>query len=723
MHQFPNFVGRGSILATALAIAAAMPAATGFGQSLTLTEVTRFNLNAVMAAASGTAAGSPPNPSYIGNNPSAVAWNGSRLFVAGLNNGATGTNSQNTGIIEVLNTSTTGIVTSSAVQYGSRFGFFATPSQRGYTGLAMQNNRLFAALDTNVVQPNALSGYDISTQTTGTLWSVSGRGNGGVAIDPGFVVGGTSQGGAGVGWATWGDGVVGSANRRGLNDPATGATIYSFSATGSAPAGMQWPATTNAVNGRDITFDPRTGDVYGRYTDLVSKAVRSGSNATTAQSVIWDPGDGAIAIGQNIEFMSNTTAAGDLLVFNQKDGFSGGTFTDYVRLSDTNGTVQSATWNFLGGTSPTSTAGYYDFAYDTTSQTLAVVDASNLRVSIFRFGAPAPDTQLTWSADGGFTSGGTGTWDNNPSPTNWIGAYGATAWQAQANALFTGTATPNPTVTVAAGGVSVGRGLSFATSGYTIAPTDETSAITLTGSTSSLNNIFVGTGSASITTNVAATSGLSKSGAGTLLLGGTVSGGTTFVNNGALVMAPTAAIGSPSITVLATGTFDVSQVAGGYAVQTAQAIAGAGTVTGSVTLGSAATVSPGSNLGTLTVTDGVTLGAGGTYNWQMLSGTGVAGTAWDLLTVGGPLTIAATSATPFTIALWTLSGTGPDVNGPAANFDSAQSYTWTIASAAGGINGFSADRFRVSPAPPTARRASPTPSAPAPSAWRRAATI
>jgi autotransporter-associated beta strand protein len=551
----------------------------------------------------------------------------------------------------------------------------------------MQGNRVFAAFDTGSVQANALRGYDVSASgSANLLWSGSGRGGAGVAIDPGYVVSGSSQGGSGVGWGTFGDGVVGSSTRRALNDPATGASIYGFNSgtTAPVPAGFIW---NTGGTPRDLAFDPDTGDLYGRASDAVWKAVRSGSNSAGTPSAIFDAGDATIAAGQNIAFMSNTSAAGDLLAFNLKDGFSGGTFQDYVRLSDTSGAVQSTTWNFLGGTSPTSVAGYYDFAYDPTSQTLAVVDASNLRVSIFGFGAPAPDTQLTWAADG-VNSGGTGTWDT--SSTTWIGAYGPSVWQPQANALFSGTS--GGTVTVAAGGVSVGRGLSFSANGYTVTG----DAISLTGSTASTNNLFVGTGlSATVNSNLAATSGLSKSGAGTLVVGGTISGGTVFVNNGTLSAAPTAAITASGISVLSTGTFDVTQLAGGYVVPGGQSLAGAGLVSGTVTMSSGATLSPGSNLGTLTVGGGLTFNGGGNYNWQIVSGSGSAGSSWDLASVGGALTIASTTASPFKINLWSLSGTSPDVNGNAANFDSTQNYTWTIVTATGGISGFAADKFRV----------------------------
>ncbi|MEI6506269.1 MAG: hypothetical protein WCO90_10390, partial [Planctomycetota bacterium] len=594
-----NRVGFAVIAGTLMAVAPA------FGQ-LQLTELTRFNLNAAMTPTTGTGGTGPNNPLYIGNNPSAVAWNGSRLFVAGINNGAVPTASGTfSGIVEVLNTNTTGIVASTSVQYGTRFGFLSTPNQRGYSGLAMQGTRVFAAFDTGSVQANALRGYDVSASgSANLLWSGSGRGGAGVAIDPGYVVSGSNQGGSGGGWGTFGDGVAGSSTRRAVNDPTTGASIYGFNSGTSAPVAPGFIWNTGGTP-RDLAFDPDTGDLYGRSSDAVWKAVRTGSNSAGTPSAIFDAGDATVALGQNIAFMSNTTAGGDLLAFNLRDGFSGGTFQDYVRLSDTSGAVQSTTWNFLGGTSPTSVTGFYDFAYDITSQTLAVVDASNLRVSIFGFGAPAPDTQLTWAADG-VNSGGTGTWDT--SSTTWIGAYGPSAWQPQANALFSGTS--GGTVTVAAGGVSVGRGLSFSANGYTVAG----NAISLTGTTASTNNLFVGTGlSATVNSNLAATSGLSKSGAGTLVVGGTISGGTVFVNNGTLTAAPTAAITASGISVLATGTFDVTQLVGGYVVPGGQSLAGAGLVSGTVTMSSGATLSPGSNLGTLTVGGGLTFNSVGNY--------------------------------------------------------------------------------------------------------------
>jgi autotransporter-associated beta strand protein len=124
---------------------------------------------------------------------------------------------------------------------------------------------------------------------------------------------------------------------------------------------------------------------------------------------------------------------------------------------------------------------------------------------------------------------------------------------------------------------------------------------------------------------------------------------------------------------------------------------GGGTVVGAMSVGAGATVSPGMSPGTLAITDAVTLGSGGNYTWQMLSATGAAGAAesWDLLDVGSTLSIASTSADPFKVNLWTLSGVSPDVSGSAANFDAGQNFTWKIATAAGGISGFAANKFLI----------------------------
>ena len=175
-----------------------------------------------------------------------------------------------------------------------------------------------------------------------------------------------------------------------------------------------------------------------------------------------------------------------------------------------------------------------------------------------------------------------------------------------------------------------------------------------------------------------------KTGAGTLILtaNNTYTGDTT-VSAG---------------TLLVNGALSTGTAAGTTTVAAGATLAGTGTIGSATTIQSGATLSPGASPGTLTFTQGVVWSAGGDYNWQMLSATGTAGlaSAWDLASIGGTLAISSTSVDPFKINLWTLSGTGPDVSGPAANFSAAQNGSWKIASAAGGITGFAADKFLIS---------------------------
>ncbi|MEI6657979.1 MAG: autotransporter-associated beta strand repeat-containing protein, partial [Planctomycetota bacterium] len=199
--------------------------------------------------------------------------------------------------------------------------------------------------------------------------------------------------------------------------------------------------------------------------------------------------------------------------------------------------------------------------------------------------------------------------------------------------------------------------------------------------------------------------GLIKTGAGTLTLTSSANYtlGTT-VNGGTLSLGSNASLASSSFVSVAAGaTFDVRSVPGGFTVAPTQSVAGLGTVAGSMTVGGGATVAPGTapgtSIGTLTVSQNVTMGSGGNYNWQMLSGTGTAGTSasWDLLAASGTLAIASTALDPFKINLWTLvsTSTAGDVSGSASNFNPAQNYTWKIASATGGISGFAANKFLV----------------------------
>jgi fibronectin-binding autotransporter adhesin len=178
--------------------------------------------------------------------------------------------------------------------------------------------------------------------------------------------------------------------------------------------------------------------------------------------------------------------------------------------------------------------------------------------------------------------------------------------------------------------------------------------------------------------NISGTGSLRMLGSGkTTLSGSNTYTGATTVADGKLVV-------------------DGSISASAVTVQSGGTLAGSGSV-GALTILDGATLSPGNSPGNLGVAGDVIWNGGGNYNWQIYDTALLAGTGWDLVTIGGgalDLT-SLTSANKFNLNLWSLSGIAPDADGNALNFDNAQNYTWTILTAATGINGFAADKFNI----------------------------
>ena len=189
---------------------------------------------------------------------------------------------------------------------------------------------------------------------------------------------------------------------------------------------------------------------------------------------------------------------------------------------------------------------------------------------------------------------------------------------------------------------------------------------------------------------------ITGSGRTTLSGAGTYSGDTGILSPGTLAIGSGNAVaGSFRVNTAADGTFDVTAVPGGYAVPGSQTVAGGGFVDGDIAFGGGATVSPGVGRGTLTLLDAVTLGTGGNYNWQVDDASGVAGLpdSYDLLSIGGPLSITATAQNPFVVNLWSVQTDG--ASAPALGFDPAVSSTLTLATATGGISGFAPNKFAI----------------------------
>ena len=386
-----------------------------------LYEVARFNLNST----SGTA-----NPEFIGSNPIAVGWNGSKLYVAGFNGAATGGTSA---IIEITNVAS-GLATGGFITptYSSRFGVLATAATRGYTGLSMQGNQLAASWDNGSNSPNGIQMFSASTNTQSWNLSATGtntgnigttRGFAGPDFDPGYL--GNPSAGSGLGWVTQGVG------RRLLNNPSSGLPIY-VSATNSSliatypsvelgmvinPDASVLGATTSW---RDMAFDPATGNLYLRNQFGVVATNRTGANtdvnplnSTAGQSGYIYVNSGTLSsnnVGVTIGYMNAITSstfnaftnsfAGDLLVFNDRGSTANGqSWTNVIKFSTPTGTPVTPNWTFLA--TPLTSNGAYDYEWDQATQTLAVVDYANRNVSIFSTAVPEPSTWAMLVIGGG----------------------------------------------------------------------------------------------------------------------------------------------------------------------------------------------------------------------------------------------------------------------------------------------------------------------------------
>lgn len=191
-------------------------------------------------------------------------------------------------------------------------------------------------------------------------------------------------------------------------------------------------------------------------------------------------------------------------------------------------------------------------------------------------------------------------------------------------------------------------------------------------------------------------SGFTKTGAGTLsLAGANAFSGAITVSTGTLALgALNALAGATAITLRSGSILDVSSVSG-FTLGAAQTLAGSGSLQGD--LSSGGTLSPGQSPGVLTIHGDATWLSGGNYNWQIVDADAGAGSGWDTLVIDGTLDLGhLTSAAPYQLNLWSLAAITPaDLNGEVPDFLNSQNYSWPIATAAGGIQGFDPAGFHI----------------------------
>jgi autotransporter-associated beta strand protein len=191
-----------------------------------------------------------------------------------------------------------------------------------------------------------------------------------------------------------------------------------------------------------------------------------------------------------------------------------------------------------------------------------------------------------------------------------------------------------------------------------------------------------GLGDLNVGSQISGAGAMTKVGSGTLTFNGsnTFTGGVT-VNGGKVIANNTS--GS------ATGTGNVTVNSG--------ILGGSGTISGSTSLASGGRIAAGgvsgaAQIGTLT-SGNQTWNGGAFMDWQISDATGTAGTAWDLLSVNGTLSLGATELNKFTIDITSLTPVGNVGN--ANNFDGNNVYEWLLVQTTGGITGFNANAFDV----------------------------
>jgi autotransporter-associated beta strand protein len=119
-------------------------------------------------------------------------------------------------------------------------------------------------------------------------------------------------------------------------------------------------------------------------------------------------------------------------------------------------------------------------------------------------------------------------------------------------------------------------------------------------------------------------------------------------------------------------------------------------VFGSVNMNDGGRFSPGNSPGTATIGGDFALGAGSRYDFELNQANNTAGDGHaDFLSINGVLSFDAgtTANSVFTLGLSTLNSSG--VAAALPDFDASHPYTFTLASAAGGITGFAPEEVAI----------------------------
>lgn len=331
-------------------------AVSASADTVRLVEVMRTNVS----AATGVG-----NAWFIGKNVSAVAWDGTDLYVGGQSFDASGS-----AIAKVR--PQVGSTSGSYLLSGA-FGTQATTGTRGVQDISVRasDGLVGVATDFGSNNVNGIRIFNSAGAAQGNS-SFANRGNG-VHFDP--VDGRLTALGLGSGrvfkfndnGSTYNDGVKNW-------DSAAGPIIF-----------------LNSSTHRDLTMDA-SGNLVYRPNNAIHRANRNPDGLSYAAASVVRPNAIDNVNGQNIEHINGGGSLfSDFNLFSDRVAVtSGQALANVVKGITSGGAAVTLEFDFLDafGDAPTGN-GFYDFSYHAASQTVAVSDFAANQVYIFRV-VPAP---------------------------------------------------------------------------------------------------------------------------------------------------------------------------------------------------------------------------------------------------------------------------------------------------------------------------------------------
>ena len=378
------------------------------------------------------------------------------------------------------------------------------------------------------------------------------------------------------------------------NDLALGAAGGGLTLTN---AGIFEASGTITLNGRAITLQAGGGDLM-----VDSGYTLSQTNAIVGTGGLTLSGAGTLILGGTNTYSGGTVVQSGTLQLGAASAFPGYALTISGGRFDQNGNaITVTTLNGSGGTltnaglaitSGGSFAGAIvgGGALTNTSGALTLSGANSYSSGTLISGGTLNINNANALGAGTFTIAGGTMLDNTSGAPLTNASNNAMAW----NGPFTYNGTTN--LNLGTGHVTLSNSLT----------------VTNTANTLTVGGV-IGDGGSGYS--------LTKAGAGTMVLSGanTYSGGTV-INAGTLALSGSGSVGTGNIGIHSGGTFDLTDVSGGYNLgsSSAQVLTNNGTVNGGLVIGSGALVTGGGNfIGTVTNNSGGTLtpGTGGATNF------------------------------------------------------------------------------------------------------------